>query len=187
MDERLPSYVTRCVAANPGNGDYLITLQNQDPIGVVHVWGVNCCIGNFDVVTGVLIRVVLNRGTTTATLAGGTDLTSSIVKMDTTDTLLSTIYSRSMTTTTISNKLSYATLILSQDNPTVSTLDADMQIADLGSRNQMFWHRGDWPLVKPIFLRSDGTTHDVLTIEVSTNDPAGSNLETCFHFTVEGG
>jgi hypothetical protein len=189
MDARLPSYVLRYAATTPTTADQLISLINTDTIGVVHIWGVNVCIGKLDAVTGVLCQFTLNRFlTTSANWTGGTDITSTIVPLDTTDTLLSTVSARGKPTYSgWTGVQALSTTIMSQNDPTVSVLDADSQAAELFPRQQIWWWRNDWPLFKPIFLRSDGTTHEGLTIDCTTGDPAGSNVEATFLFTTEGG
>lgn len=162
----------------PLAGLRLLTILNRNTAKVVRVYGVNVYHQQTATVTGVLTQQALRIITATVALAGGTAVTP--VMMDTNFSLPANIDVRSQTTTTLTLVGELSRLIISGDETEVSTGDADAFAAEWAPRHWLW--KTDNPLLMPVTLRTDGTTHQGLTL----NNLAGTTgiLSAIIYFTV---
>lgn len=176
-----PTFVAAAVDVVPAANAYLIVLLNRNPAKAVRVWRANVYISSEVAVTGVLLKARLLRVTATAALSGGTAVTP--VEMDTTDPLPSNIDVQVKPTTLLTNIGELKRFLLSGDEAVVATLDADAFAAEVFPRDDHALYDLDIATLKPITLRTDGTTHQGFAVQNLVG--AVGNVGLQVWFTVE--
>lgn len=140
----------------------LFAILNRNTAKVVKIYRVNVFLSQLSAITGTLWQGEIRRVTATAALSGGTAITP--IKLDTTDPDLTNVDVRTSPTTTLTTVGTFKSIIMSNDEPTVTTLDADAYATQVFPRDAYSVLSFDIPSCKPIVLRTNGTTHEGLCI-----------------------
>jgi hypothetical protein len=166
----------------PAVNAYLIALLNRNTAKVVRVWRANVYVSSEASVTGVLLKASLVRISATAALSGGVSVTP--VQMDTVDTLPANVDIQTKPTSAITVVGEFKRFLLSGDEAVVTTLDADAFAAEVFPRDAYSLFECPGGMVKPLVLRSDGTTHQGFAVQCLAGAVGNVGLQVVF--TVSG-
>lgn len=177
-----PSFTAAAFNIAPGNNAYMMAVLNRNTGKVVRIWRANVYISSEAAVTGVLLKFEFRRISATVSLSGGTTVTAA--QHDTNDSLAASIDIMTKPTNTITDSGLFKTLIISGDECAVSTFDSDATSSQQFPRDNSAAFMAEFPLVKPVVLRTNGTTHEGFAIKHILNQTIG-NVGLEMTFTVD--
>ena len=131
-----PTFVAATTTIVPAVA-HLFTLLNKNSAKVIRVYRANAYISDETAVTGVLLKLSLERVTSTVALSGGNAVTPT--QFDTNDTLPASIDAMSKPTNTITTVREIKRFLLSGDEAVVATLDADAFSSEVFPQEMRFF------------------------------------------------
>lgn len=160
---REPTFIAHAFDVVPAANAHMIALLNRNKDKVVRIYGANMYISSEAAVTGVLLKARLIRISATVALSGGTAVTP--VLMDTAEPLPANIDIQTKPTSAITVVGEIQRFLLSGDEAVVTTWDADALASEVLPRMTDWLYSVAYPFVKPLTLRTDGVTHEGVSIQ----------------------
>lgn len=176
-----PSFTVFQEGVVPAANKYMLAILNRNTAKVVRVWRIWGYISSTAAVTGVLLQFRLGRITSTVALSGGTSITPAV--HDTNEAFPASIDVMTGPTNAITYVSSIRRCSMSGDEAVVSTDDADMKAFQELVRDDKVIFKAYSPFVKPITLRTNGTTHEGFGFQQSVGTVG--NLGIICEFTVD--
>lgn len=163
IDRTSPTFTAYAENIAPAVNAHILTILNRNTARVIRVWKVNFYVSSEAAVAGVLCKLRLSRITSLVALSGGAAITPTL--HDNNDTLSATIDTRTLPSNVITVVSHYRIALISSDEAVVTTFDEDSEASEHFPREGTVLYKADIDSSKPIVLRTDGTTHQGLTIQ----------------------
>ena len=158
---REPTFIAQAFDVVPAVA-HLFTILNRATTQVVRIYRANVYISSQTTqASGALLKLSLERVTSTVALSGGTAVTPT--EFDTADALPGSIDVMSKPTNTITTVREIKRFGLSGDEAVVATGDADAWSYEWFPRDDSAVLHYQIPFIKPFTLRTDGVTHEGLS------------------------